>query len=138
MQSQIPDINNRLLMLVDHYFNGNKKSFANKIGEVQQKFNRIFNVDSRSGKFPSVKTELVDKILKAFPEVSKIWILAGKEPMLLSQDEKMDVANDDPETPYSCSKCREKQRLIDQLIGENNILREQAGLPIPERNKKVI
>jgi hypothetical protein len=44
----------------------------------------------------------------------------------------------EPDPNYGCLKCSKKDKLINQLIGENNILREQAGLKIPDRNKKVI
>jgi hypothetical protein len=60
------------------------------------------------------------------------WLMTGEGSMLKS--EGLQIANG---IEPGCSKCREKETLINQLIGENNVLREQLNLPIPERNKKV-
>lgn len=77
---------------------------------------------------------VVAKILNFYTDIEKIWLLTGEGEMLKS-DGKNEV--NEPYPAYYCSKCQEKETLINQLIGENNVLREQLNLPIPERNKKV-
>lgn len=107
-----------------------QKDIAEKIGANKASISLVFKGDEKY-----LTDNFFRRFSEAYPIINASWLISEKGEM--TNEEGLSVVNDDPETPYNCSKCKEKQRLIDQLIGENNILREQAGLPIPERNKKV-
>jgi len=76
--------NERIRVLIDHFTKGNAAAFARSIHVVQQGFDRLLKPDKKTGKFPFVKHEIVDKIVGQYPDVSKIWLLSGGGPMLLS------------------------------------------------------
>lgn len=78
----IPEINNRIKQLVDYYANGKVLQFSKIIGVKQQTVNRLFNVDTRTGKYPLVTTEVLIAITEMLVEVSGTWLLTGRGSML--------------------------------------------------------
>lgn len=68
------EIINRIRKIVDEKANGNKKEFSSIINIVQVTFNRYMN-----GRTPSY--EVIDSILRAFPDISAEWLLRGEGEM---------------------------------------------------------
>lgn len=76
------EITQRISNLVYRFSEGNRKNFADKINLPQQNFNRLFNVDKRTNKYPKPTDEIINRVLGSFPEVSKVWLLTGKGEMI--------------------------------------------------------
>ncbi|MDR2584706.1 MAG: hypothetical protein LBC84_00550 [Prevotellaceae bacterium] len=83
--SEAININQRIRILVDHFTEKNATRFANSIGVVQQRFDRILKVNEKTKKYPLVKQEIIDAILSVYPNVNKIWLYMGEGPMLQDQ-----------------------------------------------------
>ena len=78
----LPPINQRIKYLVDYYSNGVVRVFAEKLGVSQQTLNRIFNIDTRTEKYPVPTTEILVAITNMFVNVNTRWLLSGKGNML--------------------------------------------------------
>lgn len=90
VSKNIPDINKRILSIIEKYYEGNVSKFSEKIEKSQQQVNRFFNIDNRNNKYPDpLKTDIIDVIDKKFPEISKDWLLTGKGSMLVPQIEEV-------------------------------------------------
>jgi hypothetical protein len=93
MDYPLPELNARIKRLVSHFTEGNVTKFVSLLNEKlpaakkisQQKFNRIFNIDSRTKKFPNVPPSVITAITERFDIVNKTWLLAGDGEMLKSQ-----------------------------------------------------
>lgn len=74
----LPEANQRVLGLIDKYSEGNVSAFAASLkGVSTQSLNRIFNIDVRTKKYPSVSASIVTAITRAYPEVDIGWLLHG-------------------------------------------------------------
>ncbi len=78
----LPVLNTRVQMLIEHYARGRIKPFSEEIGlKSPQKLNRIFHPDPRNNQYPIPSIDIVLAILNHFEEVSEAWLLKGKGPM---------------------------------------------------------
>ncbi|MFB6456549.1 hypothetical protein ACE38W_14860 [Chitinophaga sp. Hz27] len=85
---KMPELNERVKKVVGHFADGNVSMFVKMLNEVdlgtdisQQKFNRIFNIDSRTNKFPGVPVSVAGAILQRFKTISPEWLYEGKGTM---------------------------------------------------------
>lgn len=86
MEQGLPEMNNRIRLLIDKFANGNVKKFAEALDNIsQQRLNRIFLKDKRTGKFPGIPEEIITAIPKKFP-VNTVWLLTGEGNMILSDE----------------------------------------------------
>jgi len=74
----IPLINQKLKQLISDKTGDNVKRFSEEIGVGQQRLNRLLSPDKRNGKFPSVNFEIIQAILKRYPEVDRHWLTGEK------------------------------------------------------------
>ena len=81
----IPEINIRIRKLIDYYANGKVVKFSEMIGVKQQTVNRLFNLDTRTGKYPTVTTEILIAITEMFVDIRAEWLLIGKGEMLFTE-----------------------------------------------------
>lgn len=89
--SEIPAINARLRKIIDDKYFGNVSNFAESIGVVPQKVNRLFNVDRRTGKFPNLnKTDIVDRLRDTNKDISITWLLTGEGEMIKMEGRSID------------------------------------------------
>lgn len=79
-------INERINLLIEKYSNGNVSAFAKSINQSKQSVNRLFNVDKRSGKYPTPSTRIIESICNAFTEVNYTWLLTGDGSMYKNYD----------------------------------------------------
>lgn len=87
MDSHIPEINKRIKELINHYTGGRVAPFSDMLNGVsQQKLNRLFNIDTRTGKYPLVTTDILVAITEKFVEVNSEWLLKGAAPMISTYD----------------------------------------------------
>lgn len=82
------EITQRINNLVYRFSEGNRKTFAERINLPQQNFNRLFNIDKRTKKYPKPTEEIVEKVLLAFPEVNRVWLLTGEGDMIANMDDQ--------------------------------------------------
>lgn len=75
---ELPELNNRIKEVVEYFTQGNVKAFAGQLANIsQQRLDRIFKLDTRTGKFPSVPDDVLVEISKKFPEINLVWLLTG-------------------------------------------------------------
>ncbi|MEA5128511.1 MAG: hypothetical protein VB074_10020 [Proteiniphilum sp.] len=79
---EIPKINARIMQIINYKSNGNRKKFSETIGISQQSINRLFNIDSRTGKYPVATTEIIMAISEMFVDINTRWLLTGVGTML--------------------------------------------------------
>lgn len=72
---------NRLLKIVEIKSNGNKSEFYRKTGLSNGALDNIKH---------SASSKTIDKVISAFPDINKNWLLTGEGEMLLSNDNKFD------------------------------------------------
>lgn len=90
--NDLPPVNGRIKDLINLKTNGNVSKFSELIGVVPQKVNRLFNIDTRTQKYPDpLKTDIIDRIEKAFPDVRKLWILAGDGEMIAMEGKSLNI-----------------------------------------------
>lgn len=84
MTDAIPAINDRIKAVIMHYSNGVVSAFADLIeGVSQQKLNRLFNIDTRTNKYPLATTDILVAITEKFVEINPAWLLTGVGEMFL-------------------------------------------------------
>ncbi len=83
----LPEDNNRIKMLIDHYCDGKELQFSQAIGISQPRINRLFNVDARSGKYPAPSYEIVQAVINKFINVDAEWLITGRGSMLRASNE---------------------------------------------------
>lgn len=94
---------------------------------------RTISTYLKTGRTPSL--EAIDAILRTFPEVSAEWLLRGQGPMFIEQaSPASNVIPAGMTGVYDAvikgkdERIKELETEVNQLIGENNIMREQLGI----------
>lgn len=76
-RSELPEITQRILELIDGKFDGNVLQFSLALGlSNSSKINRLFLKDKRNNNYPMPSTDIVILISNAF-DVSADWLLKG-------------------------------------------------------------
>lgn len=85
----LPYANRKVYELIQEETNGNVKAFAKNINVSQQSLNRIFCIDKRNGKYPSVSNEIKQGIIDAYGK-DEIWFISDKgTPILYGEGEML-------------------------------------------------
>jgi hypothetical protein len=86
MTKNLPGPNKRIREIIDQKTNGNVLKFATEISKgledgavSQQKLNRLFNLDTRTNKYPTVPQDIFEAILRRYPEIDAHWLITGQE-----------------------------------------------------------
>ena len=108
-------INERLACVISKFGYKSVRQLANAIGIAPTSLNDVI----RNGAEPRVST--IEKILKAEPSISAEWLLRGEGEMLKSSLSAQSDISDS-------LLVEDLKAEINQLKGENRILREQLGL----------
>lgn len=131
---EIPKINERILQLIDYYTNRSVKKFAESIKIPQQTLNRLFNIDTRTKKYPVATTEILVAITEMYVDVDANWLLTGRGAMLMTQQSAVDTAVYSETTTERLfaiikekdSKIEEQARAIGRLEGQVEILSKKS------------
>lgn len=104
------------------------REFAAMIGVQQNTLNQQL-IGSRK-----VSLETISAILSSFDDISAEWLLRGKGNMYNTENSMPDIKTGDMQSVYE-TVVRDKDKQIEkmkaeinQLIGENSIMREQLGI----------
>jgi DNA-binding XRE family transcriptional regulator len=104
------------------------REFAEKIGVKQVTLNQQISGDRK------LSLDIVFSILNSFPDISAEWLLRGKGNMYNTENSIPDIKTGDMQSVYE-TVVRDKDEQIEkikaeinQLIGENSIMREQLGI----------
>ena len=117
---KIPEINDRIRQIIDYYTDRNVKKFAETINISQQTVNRLFNIDTRTGKYPLATTEILCNTTEMYVEIDARWLLTGKGRMLPEQ-EHIVASYSDNSIPEVFGLLREKDQKIEEyarLVGK--------------------
>jgi len=79
---EIPEINQRIRQIIDFKTNGNVKKFSDLISISQQTLNRLFNLDTRTNKYPVATTDILTSITEMFVDIDSDWLLTGRGEMI--------------------------------------------------------
>jgi hypothetical protein len=130
---QIPDINQRVRQIIDLQTGGNVKKFAESINIKQQSINRLFNIDTRTGKYPIVTTEILVAITEMYVDVDSKWLLTGKADAYQIEKNLSKVAS--PSTEYSKNE-KNDNFIIEELKKQNSNQRNDIEWFKKELDKK--
>lgn len=142
MDKNLPEPNQRILDIIQEKAGGNVLKFASIISEgrdnpvSQQKLNRLFNVDTRTGKFPSVSHDIFEAILMKFPDVDAKWLVTGLTNFELAEDDPAYKKNTGTLEMPADLLTLVKQQIKDlqtslQTLDENLILPGDPGITDP-------
>ena len=73
----LPELNKRIRDIIENKADGNVKKFSELIDISQQKVNRLFNIDTRTGNYPSVPSDILTCITELFVDIDPRWLLTG-------------------------------------------------------------
>lgn len=127
---EMPKINERVFKLIDYYTDRNVKKFAESINIPQQTVNRLFNIDTRTGKYPLTSTDILISITEMYVDVDANWLLAGKGDMLFDkQSEQIQkpiiIYKSDPK---DLETIKDKARIIALQEEKIRLLEEKTAL----------
>ncbi|WP_407478300.1 LexA family transcriptional regulator [Elizabethkingia meningoseptica] len=89
--SELPTITKKIKEIIFRKADGNTKKFAEIIGVSQQKLNRLFNIDKRTGRFPDPKrTDIIEKILFYFKDINPSYLLGEEGEMISMEGKELD------------------------------------------------
>jgi uncharacterized protein YicC (UPF0701 family) len=95
--NELPSANRRIQEIINRFARGNVAAFIKTVdGISHQSLNRIFNVDSRTGKFPAVSGKIIESITKAYPSLNTAWILHGTGNMTNDKTQEAQSSHVDP------------------------------------------
>lgn len=76
MSTNIPNINRRISEIRDKFCQNSNKIFAEKLGISTSRASNLCNTE------PNIGKATIEKILTAFPQVSRAWLMLGDGYML--------------------------------------------------------
>jgi len=82
LKMELPIENQRVKNVIDHFCKGNVSRFSKEIKISQPRVNRLFTIDTRSGKYPLVSFEIIQSIINKFVDIDPEWLIVGKGEML--------------------------------------------------------
>lgn len=132
--NELPSINKRLKEIIDYHTNGNIRSFCRKIGlNESTKINRLFKIDSRTGKFPTPSTDIIKNVCNML-HVNETWLLTGEGEMLKQAplnkgvEEPVEMYGSYKEEVFRLRKeCNDKGNRIIELMEELERLRNEIN-----------
>lgn len=136
--SDMPYANKKVYELIQSETGGNVKAFAKSINVSQQSLNRIFCIDKRNGKFPSISNEIRQGIIDTYGK-DEIWFIAEIDSN--GYDAHNTVENDD--SPVGVTTQKHGKRIIrywqdvdatggDVTLFDDTITNRHIDLSIPE------
>ena len=90
----LPELNNRIFEVIEHYSDGNITEFSRSLSGIsRQRLDRLFKVDPRSNKYPTVSPDIIREVLDKYP-INSDWLIKGEGTMLKKkEDEAVPILN---------------------------------------------
>ena len=79
VDKEMPYANQKLLELIDIHADGRVQKFAKMVGLSQQRINRLFNRDTRSGQYPRMTEEVKTAIIEHFGLDRRFFVMPPTE-----------------------------------------------------------
>lgn len=100
--SDMPYTNKKIYELIQSETNGNVSAFAQNIKVSQQSLNRIFCIDKRNGKYPSISNEIKQGIIEYYGK-DEIWFISdiGQNDRPILKDNKIENKNSEPQINFT-------------------------------------
>lgn len=140
--NDMPYANKKVYELIQSETDGNVRAFAKSINVSQQSMNRIFCVDKRNGKYPSISNEIKQGIIDTYGK-DEIWFISDLS-VIASCDEMLTMIN-----PEFAEKQRQENEIntlkgqmaemsknMSDLMELNKRLMEQLGVVETSKTKK--
>jgi len=125
---KLPIENKRLTQLIEIKSLGNKSAFAEAIGVSATHINRMFHLDKRSNKYPSLlkSTAVLSAIMTKWPEVTVDWFKGDtsvKETPVKNNTNYEILENHNKEQDKSIETLNERVKMLyDQILFMQNTL----------------
>lgn len=106
----------------------NPTKFSSGNTAMQKRLSRQLNSGA------AITFETISSILDSFPDISAEWLLRGKGNMYNTENSMPDIKTGDIQKIYETvvkdkdEQIEKMKAEINQLIGENSIMREQLGI----------
>lgn len=101
------------MFIIKHFCDGNKAEFARVMGEIPQTINGWLK--------RNIGSNVQNKIIEKFPEVSKAWLLTG-EGSMLTEDA---IVPESMEIPYEMDELSAMKQTINELLEEKKLLKNE-------------
>ena len=121
-------INERILFIIKHFCDGNKAEFARVMGEMPQTINGWLK--------RNIGSNVLNKIIEKFPEVSKSWLITGEGSMLTEDTivpKSSTVDKDDDEKAELIKIIEELRKENSRLVETNERLSRVVGRLLEEK-----
>lgn len=126
--SEMPYANRKIYELVQNETNGNVSAFAQKIKVTQQSLNRIFCIDKRNGKFPSVSNDIKQAIIETYGK-DEIWFISDLGSNENSSSEEGNNIQSNQITPQINYTSGVPYYNVDFIGGFDIVLNDQTAKP---------
>lgn len=106
-------INERIRQIRDEFSDSNNKLFAKRLQYSEQFASGLCNNDS-------VGNKVIERIIDAFPKISKVWLLTGEGPMLKQEGGTNVMANGDNNkiAGHDINECTKLEALYEARISD--------------------
>lgn len=105
---------------------GSQSNFAEKTGIQRQTVSRIVNRDT------GIRSDTIEAIAVAYPKLNLRWLILGKEPMWLAEEESSETKDE-----YQYSDDDMKLKMIDLLETKVRVLQREIKKLDPELAKEL-
>ena len=111
------EVSQRVQLLINHYYNGNKTQFAKKVGVLPQAVNQWIKA--------GVAISSLEKIYAAFPEVDKNWLFYGMGTMFGESNGIFNSPNSGNVDSFNNSTIEGSSALVETLRQQIQDLKDQ-------------
>jgi len=123
----LPDLNYRIKLLIEKLADGNVAEFVRMTNiSSHQVLNRLFNIDSRTNKYPTPSSNILNNIKIHLKQVNYEWLITGEGEMLnlpKAYDNEKTNTKETSQIEYNRNPMTNDER-IDALIRQNDALSE--------------
>lgn len=130
---ELPPLNQRVRELINEFTMGNVSKFSDSIGHSPQKINRLFSIDSRSGKYPEPSLDIVNSITNKYSTIEPRWLNNGQGAKYRIVENNANTISGEADQRHMRiqfleAKIEELKERIEELKKENKELTEIAAV----------
>lgn len=115
------EINSRIYKIRECFCDGNNQNFATKVGVTNQQSSQLCSGTTRPG------TKMLEKILTAFPQVSRAWLILGEGEMITQGGNTISTMHQTGDN-YQSSVVNGDTDIVKDLLAEKDArIKDQAA-----------